>query len=79
MELAREVGAYIVYKRACGFDISIKEGVDLVTEVDKYSENVIMNGLRETFPSHEFIGEESTQLGTASEPLELGTTMWKVR
>jgi hypothetical protein len=32
---------------------------DLVTEVDEASEKLILNGLKESFPHHEFVGEVS--------------------
>ncbi|XP_063779518.1 inositol monophosphatase 2 [Pseudophryne corroboree] len=38
--------------------------VDLVTETDNYVEELIISALREKFPSHRFIGEESTSAGS---------------
>ncbi|KAL9976132.1 hypothetical protein ACROYT_G013387 [Oculina patagonica] len=38
-------------------------GTDLVTETDKYVEELIIGTLREKFPSHSFIGEESVSAG----------------
>ncbi|XP_073407092.1 inositol monophosphatase 2 isoform X1 [Dendrobates tinctorius] len=38
--------------------------VDLVTETDHYVEELIISALREKFPSHRFIGEESTSAGS---------------
>lgn len=32
---------------------------DLVTETDKAVEDLLINGLKKSFPKHEFIGEES--------------------
>ncbi|KFD57236.1 hypothetical protein M514_01747 [Trichuris suis] len=37
--------------------------VDLVTDVDRKVEQVLVEGLRAKFPTHKFIGEESTALG----------------
>ncbi|XP_063306539.1 inositol monophosphatase 2 [Pelobates fuscus] len=37
--------------------------VDLVTETDQYVEELIISALREKYPSHRFIGEESTSAG----------------
>ncbi|GAU29858.1 hypothetical protein TSUD_379480 [Trifolium subterraneum] len=36
------------------------EGVDLVTETDKACEDLIFNHLKELYPTHKFIGEETT-------------------
>ncbi|KAG8442215.1 hypothetical protein GDO86_011132 [Hymenochirus boettgeri] len=38
--------------------------VDLVTETDHLVEDLIISALREKFPSHRFIGEESTSAGS---------------
>ncbi|XP_069508241.1 inositol monophosphatase 2 [Ambystoma mexicanum] len=38
--------------------------VDLVTETDHFVEELIISALREKFPSHRFIGEESTSSGS---------------
>lgn len=38
--------------------------VDLVTETDQFVEELIISALREKFPSHRFIGEESTPAGS---------------
>ncbi|KAM4027907.1 inositol monophosphatase 2 [Anomaloglossus baeobatrachus] len=38
--------------------------VDLVTETDHYVEELIISALREKFPTHRFIGEESTSAGS---------------
>ncbi|XP_075682555.1 inositol monophosphatase 2 isoform X1 [Rhinoderma darwinii] len=38
--------------------------VDLVTETDHFVEDLIISALKEKFPSHRFIGEESTSAGS---------------
>lgn len=40
--------------------VEVKRGVDLVTEVDKRCEAVIMERLKAKYPTHKFVGEEST-------------------
>jgi len=45
--------------------------VDLVTATDKKCEDLIIGTLRKRFPSHIFIGEESST-GLSSGPLKLG-------
>nr|XP_033789996.1 inositol monophosphatase 2 isoform X2 [Geotrypetes seraphini] len=37
---------------------------DLVTETDHFVEDVLISSLKEKFPSHRFIGEESTSAGS---------------
>jgi len=54
------------------------ETVDLVTATDKACEDYIMSTIRKSFPSHAFIGEESSFTGPGGEappgPLELADT-----
>ncbi|XP_029446832.1 inositol monophosphatase 2 isoform X2 [Rhinatrema bivittatum] len=38
--------------------------VDLVTETDQFVEELLISSLKEKFPSHKFIGEESTSAGS---------------
>ncbi|KAM9308334.1 inositol monophosphatase 2 [Gastrophryne carolinensis] len=38
--------------------------VDLVTETDRLVEELIISALREKYPTHKFIGEESTSVGS---------------
>lgn len=40
--------------------VIVKGGVDLVTETDRACEDVILKRLRAAFPSHTFVGEETT-------------------
>lgn len=60
-------------------DIQNKQAFDFVTKVDRWSEAVIVQTIREKFPSHSFLAEETlTQPGTDSyrwiiDPLD-GTT-----
>ncbi|GMH30269.1 hypothetical protein Nepgr_032112 [Nepenthes gracilis] len=41
--------------------------VDLVTETDKACEDIVFNHLKQHFPSHKFIGEETTAIYGAAE------------
>lgn len=40
--------------------------IDLVTETDKEVEELLVNGLKSTFPSHQFIGEEASADGVTA-------------
>ncbi|KAK8551671.1 hypothetical protein V6N12_040302 [Hibiscus sabdariffa] len=44
-----------------------KGQVDLVTETDKACEDLVFNHLKQRYPSHKFIGEETTAANGASE------------
>ena len=46
--------------------IESKGGVDLVTEVDRQCEECIFQALRTEYPTHHFVGEESTYLSAPS-------------
>jgi len=63
-DAAREAGKLIYdahAARASGsIEVSVKAGVDLVTEVDKASEALIAARLKAAFPKHAFIGEETS-------------------
>jgi inositol-phosphate phosphatase/L-galactose 1-phosphate phosphatase len=57
--LARQAGAIQRGAESATLDVTSKGGIDLVTDIDKRCEHVIFNVLREQFPTHCFIGEES--------------------
>ena len=48
-------------------DIKIKMAADFVTRVDKESEEVIIKTIKETFPDHNFLAEESAHQDTDSD------------
>lgn len=68
---AREVGEIQKEKfRSKSLKIDIKStGVDLVTEVDKLSEEHILNTIRENYPLHGILSEESGQADIESDYL----------
>jgi inositol-phosphate phosphatase/L-galactose 1-phosphate phosphatase len=47
--------------------VHVKSGVDLVTEVDKKSEEVILTFMHRELPHHTFVGEEGIQVGGGDE------------
>lgn len=59
VELAKEAGAMQRAKLWQPFKIEHKGTIDLVTEVDKASEELIVNGLQQSFPEHDFLAEEN--------------------
>lgn len=64
MEAAQEAGAQIrasiASRDKTGVTVTVKSGIDLVTEVDQKCEKLVLEKLRREFPSHNFVGEEST-------------------
>ena len=47
--------------------VSVKQQSDFVTEVDRAAETVIIETLRETYPKHGILAEESGSSGPRSE------------
>jgi myo-inositol-1(or 4)-monophosphatase len=67
---AAEAGAEVLkhYFNSKALKISNKEGVNnLVTEADHAAEKAIMETIREQFPDHFILSEESGEMATASE------------
>ena len=65
-EAAREAGAILLFEHARPQKISYKGEVDLVTETDRRSEDVIVARLRREFPDHAIVAEEGS--GGAASP-----------
>ncbi|HEY6270930.1 MAG TPA: inositol monophosphatase family protein [Terriglobales bacterium] len=65
-ELAREAGALLL---SCFGKVAIeyKGEVDLVTQADRRSEQLIVGRIRELWPDHDLIGEEGSRRETNSE------------
>jgi len=60
---AREAGALQKERLWGEFSFSFKGEVDLVTEVDRACEEMIVNRIRSAFPSHSFLAEENLYPG----------------
>jgi myo-inositol-1(or 4)-monophosphatase len=77
--LAREAGAIQQSRFGCPNDIEYKGSVDLVTSVDRRCEAAITGRIRDRFPDHDMVSEESESPLTGSpfrwhvDPLD-GTT-----
>lgn len=66
--LVKEAGAIVRNAIGKGKNIETKSGfVDLVTETDKEVEKLLIGKLKEAFPDHRFIGEESVAAGIKCE------------
>jgi myo-inositol-1(or 4)-monophosphatase len=65
--IARQAGALLRGFYAKGVATEYKGDVDLVTEADRASEQLIVEKLKQTFPSHGVYGEEGARAGMDSE------------
>ncbi len=61
VEAAQQAGKFICANRGAlsAGDINLKQAFDFVTRVDTESEQIIINIIRERFPGHHFLAEES--------------------
>ena len=61
MDIAMEAGTLLLpyFQRRIGYEY--KGGVDLVTEADRVSEQLIVSRLRAAWPGHDIVGEEGTR------------------
>ena len=72
-QAARQSGPLVkeyFHKNAHEKVVHVKSGVDLVTEVDKKSEEVILTFMHRDLPHHTFVGEEGIQVGEGGEEEE---------
>jgi myo-inositol-1(or 4)-monophosphatase len=59
VELAHKAGALLIEKFDQSLEIHYKGDINLVTEADKMSENLIIAAIRRNFPDHGILSEES--------------------
>ncbi len=59
VNLAQEAGALLMKKFDQSLEIHYKGDINLVTEADKMSENLIIAAIRQNFPDHGILSEES--------------------
>ncbi|XP_049266959.1 inositol monophosphatase 2 [Rhipicephalus sanguineus] len=68
LELVKESGALVQRAFGEGKQVETKsEFTDLVTQYDRQVEQLLIGKLREEYPNHKFIGEESVAAGIKSE------------
>lgn len=75
--IAKRAGELI--KNTCGTVSSIESKLsfaDLVTETDKNVEKLVFEALKEKYPSHKFIGEESVAAGNYEKVLLTDEPTW---
>jgi myo-inositol-1(or 4)-monophosphatase len=66
--IAREAGEILLGFAGEALDVRLKGEVDLVTAADRASEERIVQRVRERFPHHGILAEESGALGGAADP-----------
>jgi myo-inositol-1(or 4)-monophosphatase len=64
---ARDAGALLMKLRGADLNVEKKGKVNLVTDADRQSEELIKNAILGKFPDHRFIAEEGTQAKADSE------------
>lgn len=62
-EVAREAGSVLLERQQSGFKVAKKGRVNLVTEADLASEELIVGRIREAFPLHRILAEERGTAG----------------
>lgn len=68
VEAAKEAGRYMVSRLGGAIEVSTKGNKNnLVTDVDKKSESMIISRIRKAFPEHSILAEESGNAGAESE------------
>jgi len=72
--IAREAGELLRAFVGESLDVRLKGAVDLVTRADRASEERILSAIRERFPAHEILAEESG----GAQALRPGQTLWVV-
>jgi len=79
MDVARKAGTLLKERFSLEHEVEFKGAVDLVTEADRMSEELILSAIRETWPDHDVMAEETPYKKKASpwrwivDPLD-GTT-----
>jgi myo-inositol-1(or 4)-monophosphatase len=67
VDIAREAGAFLKEKLHADHSVDFKGEIDLVTEADRISEQMITARIRNLFPDHDIVAEESTNITRGSE------------
>jgi myo-inositol-1(or 4)-monophosphatase len=67
VEIAREAGQFLRARLTSAHKIDYKGEIDLVTEVDRISEEMITTKIDHLFPDHDILAEEFTHTGKGSD------------
>ena len=66
-EIAREAGIFLKNKLHSAHTINYKGDINLVTEADKISEEMITSRIKSLFPDHDILAEEFTDIESGSD------------
>lgn len=78
VQLAQEAGALIRDSYGTHGTVDFKGAVNPVTQTDRAAEELILSGLREAFPDHDILGEESGAADSYAALLAAPTPIWLV-
>lgn len=67
VEIARQAGAFLKERLNAVHSIDFKGEIDLVTEADRASEEIITSRIQKLFPDHDIIAEECTNIARGSD------------
>jgi myo-inositol-1(or 4)-monophosphatase len=67
VEIAREAGAFLKQRLYADHRIEFKGEINLVTEADRLSEEIITSRIQSLFPGHDMMAEECTNITRGSE------------
>jgi len=67
VEIAREAGVFLKERLHADHSIDFKGEINLVTEADRSSEEIITSRIKNLFPDHDIMAEEGTNITTGSE------------
>jgi Archaeal fructose-1,6-bisphosphatase and related enzymes of inositol monophosphatase family len=67
MSIAKEAGAFLKAKIGEKHMVSYKGEIDLVTEIDKMSEEMLVSEITGKFPNHDILSEESVKIDRGAE------------
>jgi myo-inositol-1(or 4)-monophosphatase len=67
VEIAREAGAFLKERLHTEHSIDYKGEINLVTEADRNSEQIITSRIQDLFPDHDIMAEESAPISRGSE------------
>ncbi|GAI85036.1 unnamed protein product, partial [marine sediment metagenome] len=67
IDIAREAGTFLKERLNDKHTVNYKGVIDIVTEVDQMSEDMLISRINKKFPHHDILAEESTGTDRGSE------------
>lgn len=66
VDISRRAGDFIIREGSGELDIDYKGRADMVTQIDRKSEEIIVDAISGSFPEHQILGEEQTDKASKS-------------